>query len=222
MTGEVFRACGDTGALQPPHGRSDVPGGELCIRAERANPDDRIERVRVDVGDGSEVEVHPSLSEIGRDRRRDLLGQDDVVDRSERRVSRIRAAGRSLEASHVTSLFVDRDQEVRSLGSQRCVQSSQLLPILDVPGVEDDATEPLREPSPKPVGYHRPLESREDASRSKPLELWSLSHPFTAPAVSPNAIFRWTRRKKITTGIAVSVDAAMRPPQSVFRLVPVK
>ena len=41
-----------------------------------------------------------------------------------------------------------------------------------------------------------------------------------APAVSPNAILRCTMRKKITTGIAVSVDAAMSPSQSVFRLVP--
>ena len=190
VPGEVLRARSDTGTLQPTHGRRDVPGDELCIRAERANPDDRIEGVRVDVSDGSEVEVHPNLSEIGRERRRDLLGQDDVVDRSERRVSRIRAACRSLEPGHVASLFVDRDQEVWSLGSERCGQSSQLLPILDVPGVEDDATEPFREPSPKPVGCNRPLESREDASRSEPLELSSLSHPFTAPAVSPNAIFR--------------------------------
>ena len=46
------------------------------------------------------------------------------------------------------------------------------------------------------------------------------AHPLTAPDVSPNAMRRWTRRKKITTGIAVSVDAAISPPQSVFRLVP--
>ena len=44
-------------------------------------------------------------------------------------------------------------------------------------------------------------------------------YPRTAPAVSPNAIFRCTSRKKMTTGMAVSVDAAMSAPQSVFRLV---
>ena len=33
-------------------------------------------------------------------------------------------------------------------------------------------------------------------------------------------IFRWTRRKKTITGIAVSVDAAISAPQSVLRLVP--
>jgi hypothetical protein len=48
------------------------------------------------------------------------------------------------------------------------------------------------------------------------------NQPFTAPAVSPKAIRRWTSRKKMTTGIAVSVDAAISAPQSVFRLVPRK
>ncbi len=35
-------------------------------------------------------------------------------------------------------------------------------------------------------------------------------------------IFRWTSRKKTITGIAVRVEAAISPPQSVLRLVPVK
>ena len=33
-------------------------------------------------------------------------------------------------------------------------------------------------------------------------------------------IFRWTSRKKTITGIAVNVDAAISPPQSVCLLVP--
>ena len=47
-------------------------------------------------------------------------------------------------------------------------------------------------------------------------------HPFTAPAVSPKAIRRCTSRKKTITGIAVSVEAAMRAPQSVCLLEPRK
>jgi hypothetical protein len=90
----------------------------------------------------------------------------------------------------------------------------------DIPGVENDAAEPLGKPSPNPVRRSRSLEPREDARGGKPLEVWT--HALTAPAVSPKAIFRWTSRKKITTGMAVKVEAAMRPPQSVFRLVPVK
>ncbi len=70
----------------------------------------------------------------------------------------------------------------------------------------------------QPVGHDRALEAREDAARGQPFEL--AHQALTAPAVRPNAILRCTSRKKITTGIAVSVDAAMSPPQSMFRLVP--
>src|SRR5581483_7016452 len=45
-------------------------------------------------------------------------------------------------------------------------------------------------------------------------------YPRTAPAVSPNAILRCTSRKKMTTGIAVSVEPAISAPQSMWRLVP--
>ena len=60
-----------------------------------------------------------------------------------------------------------------------------------------------------------PAHARSTATREA-----TATQPRTAPAVSPNAIFRCTRRKKTTTGIAVSVDAAMSPPQSMFVLVP--
>ena len=39
-----------------------------------------------------------------------------------------------------------------------------------------------------------------------------LVHPFTAPAVRPPTIGRWTIRKKITTGSAKRVHDAIRPP----------
>ena len=121
---------------------------------------------------------------------------------------------------HVAALFVDRDQDVLALGPQLSRQHRELLSAFDVPGVEDDAAEPLVEPAPDPVGRVGPSnlgKMQADASRSE-----VRAHPFTAPAVSPKAILRCTRRKKMTTGIAVSVDAAMSPPQSVFRLEPVK
>ena len=46
--------------------------------------------------------------------------------------------------------------------------------------------------------------------------------PFTAPAVRPNAIRRCTSRKKITTGIAINVEAAITAPQSTPRAPPRK
>ena len=148
----------------------------------------------------------------------DALGELDVVHDSERPVPRIGAARARLEPGHVAALLVDRDHEVGLLRPEVVGQAAELLPALDVPGVEHDAAEAFGESTAEPVGHGRPLEAGEDAARGESLEL--AHHALTAPAVRPKAIFRCTRRKKITTGIAVSVDAAMSPPQSVFRLVP--
>ena len=191
---------------------------ELTVRPERPDPDDRVLRVRVDVGDGCEVEIHAHFGELGADRGSDALRELDIVDDSERAVARIRAPGRRLEPRHVAAFFIDRDQDVRTLGAEVVRERAQLFAALDVPGVQDDSAETLRQPPSNPVRNDRAFEAREDAARGESLEL--CAHALTAPAVNPKAIFRCTRRKKITTGIAVRVEAAMRPPQSVFRLVP--
>ena len=198
--------------------RGDVPRDELCVRAERADADDRVERVRVHVGDRREVEVDSGVGELRSERGRHALCQLDVVDDAEGAVARVRASGRGLEPRHVAAFLVDRDQHVVALGAQIVGQRAQLLGALDVPRVEDDTAEPVGEAPANPVGHDRALEARKDAARREALELGA--HALTAPAVSPNAIFRWTSRKKMTTGIAVSVDAAISPPQSVLRLVP--
>ena len=52
---EVLRAGGDSALLEPGHERADVARDERGIRAERAHADDRVQRVRVDVGDRREV-----------------------------------------------------------------------------------------------------------------------------------------------------------------------
>ena len=218
MPGKVLRACSHARALEPPNERRHMPGDELAVRAERADPDHRVLRVRVDVGDRREIEVDARLGELGPEGGGDLLGELDVVHDPERPVPRVRAAGIRLEPGHVAALLVDRDDEVGLLGAKVVGQRAELLPALDVPGVEHDASEPFGESTAKPVGHGRPLEAGEDAARGESLEL--AHQALTAPAVRPKAIFRCTRRKKITTGIAVSVDAAMSPPQSVFRLVP--
>ena len=218
VAGEVLGARRDTRTLQPADEGADVSGDELSVRAERANPDDRVERVRVHVRDGREVEVDPGSSELRAHGRPDALGQVDVVHDAERAVPRVRASGRGLEPRHVATLLVDRDQQVVALGAQVVRQRAQLLGALDVPCVQDDAAEAFSEAPANPVGRHRAFEAGKDAARGQSLELGV--HALTAPAVSPNAIFRCTSRKKITTGIAVSVDAAISPPQSMLRLVP--
>ena len=84
------------------------------------------------------------------------------------------------------------------------------------PEVRDDVDEPLdvvdAEEVPRDVEHHAaPLEAR-----------LLLGHALTAPAVSPNEIFRCTSRKKTTTGIAISVEPAISAPQSVCLLDPRK
>src|SRR5262249_17400973 len=75
-------------------------------------------------------------------------------------------------------------------------------------------------PAQDPVGRLVAREARQEAGRGEPIETRVGRHPLTAPAVRPNAMRRWTSRKKNTTGIAVSVEAAIRAPQSVVLLVP--
>ena len=111
----------------------------------------------------------------------------DVVDDAEGGVPRVRAAGGRLEPRHVAAFLVDRDDHICSFGAQIVGQRAELLRALDVPGVEDDAPQPLRQAPPYPVGRGRPDEAREDAARG---ELLEVAHPLTAPAVRPKAILR--------------------------------
>ena len=113
VPGEVLRAGGDALPLRPAHERRDVAGDELRVGAEAANADHRVVRVRVHVGDGREVHIHAGAHELARDRRRDLLGQLDVVDGAERQVPRVRAAALRFEPRDVAALLVDRDEDAR-------------------------------------------------------------------------------------------------------------
>ncbi len=126
--------------------------------------------------------------------------------------------GRRFEPRDVAPLLVDRDDDVGSLRVEVARELRELLAALDVPGVQHHPAEAFGEATAHPVRHGRPLEAREDAGRGEPLEL--VRHAFTAPAVRPDRIFRCSARKKNTTGIAVSVDAAMSAPQSVALLVP--
>ena len=89
VTGKVLRARCDTGALEPAHERGDMSRHQLGVRSEGADPDDRIQRIRVDVRDRREVEVHADVGELGADRSCDALGQLEIVDDPQRGVSRI-------------------------------------------------------------------------------------------------------------------------------------
>src|SRR5216684_4289553 len=76
------------------------------------------------------------------------------------------------------------------------------------------AAEPGGGPPQDPVGGFCAGEARQQAAVGEAFD-GVHGQPLTAPAVSPPATCRWTRRKKTTTGRAVRVAPAMSPPQSV-------
>ena len=181
--------------------------------------------VRVHVCNRRQVEVHSDSAQIRGHRRRDLLRELDVVDGSESCVSRVRASGPRLQPRHVAAFLVDPDEDVVPLGAQ-CPRSA----VAADPGSRRSTRRGRRRPDlarasaapsraaacPRTPGRCRTSRAAR-ASRSS-----RRGHPLTEPAVRPKAIFRCTSRKNTTTGIAVSVDAAISAPQSVFRLVPEK
>src|SRR5581483_4233595 len=120
----------------------------------------------------------------------------------------------------VAALLVDREQNVRTLGAQRVGEAAELVARRRVVREQAEAQSAAVDERSRPVGYVDAGEARQQARRGE--ARGRLAHPRTAPAVSPKAIRRCTSRKKTTTGTAVSVDAAISAPQSVWRLVPRK
>ena len=159
----------------------------------------------------------PQSARSARDPACDGFGQRDVVDDPEREVARVRAAVLPLEPGDVAALLVDREQQA----GERRRERTELIAVADVVREEGQPAEAAFGEAQNPVRRFVPREARQQAGRRQPVEC-GVGHPLTAPAVSPNAIFRCTIRKKITTGIAVRVDAAISAPQSVSRLVPRK
>ncbi len=219
VTREVLRTRGDPRALQAAYECRHVRRDRLGVVPEGAHADHRVRR-HVHVGHRGEVPVDADGSEIGADRSRDLLREPRVVDEAEPRRRGIGAALAPLEPRHVTALLVDREQNVVPFGSERTGERSQLGTRRHVVGEEEDARATALQEAADPVGNFGPGEARQQAGRRQRLQL--TAHPRTAPAVSPNAIRRWMAMKKRTTGIAVSVEAAISAPQSVLRLVPRK
>ena len=122
VTGEVLGAGCDTASLEPLDEGGYMTGDELRIRAERPDADDRVVRRRVHVGDRSEVEVDAGGGEVGSHRAGNRAGQLHVVDDPERPVPGIRAALSRFETGDVATLLVDRDDELRPLGSESISQ----------------------------------------------------------------------------------------------------
>ena len=217
VPGEMLRTRSHPGGLQAFDECGDVTGHEPRVAPKRADADHGVEGIGVDVGDGCEVVRDPDCPERVAERMGNPCRQSDVIDLAQREISGHRAAPDRFEARHVAALLVDRDDRL-GCDADRPGELGELLAVAHVAREEDDAAEAGVELAPKPLRRREPREPGQDAPVREPRELGA--HPRTAPAVSPNAIRRCTSRKKMTTGIAVSVEAAMRAPQSVFRLVP--
>ena len=172
----------------------------------------------VDVGDRSEVQRDARRAELVGEGAGDLLGERDVVDRAERERAGHRAAAARFEPGDVAALLVDRDD---GGGRAPCSDAVSACSCSGSATLRANRTTP---PSPSSSsrasqsGAVVPAKPGQDAPVRQALE--RAAHPLVAPAVRPKAILRWTSRKKATTGIAVSVEAAISPPQSVLRLVP--
>ncbi len=116
VAGKVLCTRGDANPLSSCNKGGDVPRNEVRVRAERADADDRVPRVRVDVGNRGEVHRHADPRQLRGDRGRNALGQLRVVDHAEGEVARVGTAVRSLEASDIAALLVDRDDELLTFG----------------------------------------------------------------------------------------------------------
>src|SRR5690606_32720712 len=93
VPGEVFGARGHSGRLQTGDRGRGVRGDQRGIDPKRPGADDRVVVGGVDVDRGGEVEADAELGQLVADGPIDLLGEGEVVDRAERRVARVRAAG---------------------------------------------------------------------------------------------------------------------------------
>ena len=159
---------------------------------------------RVDAGSG----------QIQSNRPRHRSRQPGVTGHSEGQVAGIGAAGRSLEARDVTALLIDRDHEAGTLCMQGCAKVFDLLGRDDIAREQAEASDARGSAASHPIGRFGSGEARKEASIRQQLDRLHVQ-PFTAPAVNPPATCRCTSRKKTTTGRAVSVAPAIKPPQSV-------
>ena len=114
---EVLRADRNATAMEAFDRGHNVAGDERGGGAERANTDDGIARIGIDVRTWSkrqvDAETPDSLSEI----RVRICRQAGLVDEAERSRARRIAAGCGIQSGHIATLFVDGDDDVRASGA---------------------------------------------------------------------------------------------------------
>ncbi len=189
VTREVLCAGGNSDPLEPLRERHHVTGDELWVVAERADPDHRVQGIRIDVCNRSELEIEPDPGKVAAHSTGNRAGELGVVDCAECVGAGVGAAPCELETRYITALLVQTDQQVRAFGAEPVRKATRRLLIADVAREEDDPAEPGGELTKDPVRCHETLEAREQACGRESFELGA--HPYlTAPAVSPKTIRR--------------------------------
>src|SRR5437879_11712815 len=112
----MFGARRYTGALQARDPRDGVRGDGRRVRTEGADADDGVLRVGVHVDHRGEVEVDPDLGQLAADRIRSGADEGRIAGSANGEVARVGASRRRVQARDVAAFFVDRHQELGTLG----------------------------------------------------------------------------------------------------------
>ena len=159
--GKCLAQAATPAACRPRIERGGVPGDQLGLGAERADADDRVVGVAVDVGVGRVVERDAGGGQVAAEVAGDLLGS--ARRRRSRRGPGCRAGScRARDSNRVTS---PASSSIATMTSGRSARSwrgqrGDLGRRLDVAGEQRDAAEPFAEPAADPVGRGGADESR--------------------------------------------------------------
>src|SRR5579872_36899 len=142
MPGKMLGRRSDAGAAQPSDRSTDEKRNGMRVVAERAQTDDRVGGIRIDIGHGREIQIHPKRGEFVSDETIHRLGDGRIVDRSQRhRAWRRRPyVGEARDAASFL-IHGDERREIAS-GAESADgigQRAHLLRVLEVAPEQDDA-----------------------------------------------------------------------------------
>ena len=161
VSGEVLGTRRDARPLQAGDERRAVAGDDVGRGAERADADDGVLGVGVDVDHGRQGHVDADVTEAPSHCRRHPAGRVHVVQGAEGRVTGVGGAGRRLQAGDVATLLV-RQHQHRAEPVQRAGQPGRLRLVRDVLGEPADPAQAGVDPAGEPVGDVRADETGHD------------------------------------------------------------
>ena len=171
---EVFGSRDDACIAQPEHCSHDVPAHRARFAAERAQSDDRIVRIGVDVGIGCQIKCDAQGMQVDADGAIDVARQRGVAGGAERHGRRHRNAER-IQTLHRAAFLVDGDQQRRPPGRARGLQRSgeraRLVGGGNIAAKEDGPGRPRNERK-RFVRNGGPVETSQDQTAEPARELF--------------------------------------------------